>query len=237
MTDHRRHGSKTGRSACARYASGIWQPALGVELAGFSYFRRALTTRGLAVAAVAIIGFCITSGTAVARPVQWTLANVTFSDGGTASGSFTYDADTNVFSAVDIVTISGTVVTGQTYAFTCNCGPGEGAAVLFALAQASNTNLSGAPFLWLPFAAPMTDAGGTIAINNANAGFNEGHCTGANCSSAVAPKAARLTGQIVGAPPPAPVPTSVPTLSPLAMILLIAGLAGLGWRMAPRAAA
>jgi IPTL-CTERM motif len=42
---------------------------------------------------------------------------------------------------------------------------------------------------------------------------------------------------IVAAPPPALVPTSVPTLSPWSMILLIAGLAGLGWRMAPRAAA
>lgn len=195
---------------------------------GLSYFRRALTTRGLA-AAVAIIGLWITVGSALATPVKWTLANVTFADGGTASGSFVFDADTNVFSAIDMTTISGTVVTGHTYAFTCSCGPGEGNTVLFALTQAGD--LANVPFLWLPFAAPMTNAGGMIAINRANAGFNEGQCNNtANCASAVAPKAARLTGQIDGAP------VTVPTLSPWAMILSIAGLAGLGWKMARRAA-
>ncbi len=59
-----------------------------------------------------VIGLTAMSSTAVAAPVKWTLVDVTFSDGGTASGSFMYDADTNVFSAVDITTISGTLVTG-----------------------------------------------------------------------------------------------------------------------------
>ena len=197
---------------------------------GLSFFRRAFATRGLAAAA-AIIGLWLTSDDALATSVKWTLVNVTFTDGGTASGSFLYDADTNVFSAVDITTISGTVVTGHTYAFTCSCGPGEGPTVLFALTQAGNTNLSNVPFLWLPFATPMTNAGGTIAITSANMGFNEGQCTNtATCSNAAPPKAARLTGQIDGAP------VTVPTLSPWAMILSIAGLAGLGWKMAGRAA-
>jgi hypothetical protein len=205
----------------------------GVKLVGFSNFRGTLIIRNLTAAAVAIIGLWITCGTALASPVKWTLSDVTFDDGGTASGSFFFDADTQVFSAVDIVTVSGTVVTGHTYAFTCNCGPGESARILFALTQDSNTSLANVPFVWLPFAGPMTNAGGTIAIDRANAGFNEGQCNNTvHCTSAVAPKAARLSGQIVGvAPAPAP------TLSPWATILLIAGLAGLGWRMAPRTAA
>jgi hypothetical protein len=34
-----------------------------------------------------------------ATPLQWTLDNFTFSDGGTAMGSFIYDADTNTYSS------------------------------------------------------------------------------------------------------------------------------------------
>jgi hypothetical protein len=44
--------------------------------------------------------------TASADGVTWTLSGVTFSGGGTASGTFVYDADTNTFSSVDIVTLS-----------------------------------------------------------------------------------------------------------------------------------
>jgi hypothetical protein len=38
----------------------------------------------------------------MANPVLWNLTGFNLSDGGTASGSFTYDADTNVFSAWSI---------------------------------------------------------------------------------------------------------------------------------------
>ena len=43
-------------------------------------------------------------GSAQAAPVIWTLNDVLFSDGATASGTFTYDVDTNVVSSESIVT-------------------------------------------------------------------------------------------------------------------------------------
>ena len=49
-----------------------------------------------------------------AQPLTWILQNVTFDDGGTASGSFTFDATTGSDSNVNIATTAGTVLTGNT---------------------------------------------------------------------------------------------------------------------------
>src|SRR3954453_13212771 len=45
----------------------------------------------------------------VAAPVLWTLSGVTFADGGTASGSFVYDATTNTYSAINVTSAGGTL--------------------------------------------------------------------------------------------------------------------------------
>jgi hypothetical protein len=49
-----------------------------------------------------------------ANPILWTLEGVTFSDGATASGFFTYDADTGIYSQ----TFSLSVTAGNAPAFT-----------------------------------------------------------------------------------------------------------------------
>lgn len=46
-----------------------------------------------------VLGLLI-SGSAQAFPLQWTVNDVVFDDGGTASGSFFYDADTNTYSNI-----------------------------------------------------------------------------------------------------------------------------------------
>jgi len=53
--------------------------------------------------------------TALAIPIQWTLSNVIFNDGGTATGSFLYDADTNLYSSVAIITTGGSALPGAIY--------------------------------------------------------------------------------------------------------------------------
>ena len=50
-----------------------------------------------------------------AIPLTWTLHNVTFNDGGTASGTYVYDADTNTVSNINIVTTAGSAMPGATY--------------------------------------------------------------------------------------------------------------------------
>ena len=61
------------------------------------------------------IALMLTWASASAIPVRWTLEDVSFADGGTASGSFVYDADTSTYSRTDIVTTSGSVLPGETY--------------------------------------------------------------------------------------------------------------------------
>jgi hypothetical protein len=52
------------------------------------------------IAVVLLLG----CGAVNAAPLVWTLDGITFDDGGAASGQFTYDADTNTYSAISITT-------------------------------------------------------------------------------------------------------------------------------------
>jgi hypothetical protein len=48
------------------------------------------------------LGVLVTSPPAYASPIVWTLEDVTFQDGATASGSFSYDATVDDYSAWNI---------------------------------------------------------------------------------------------------------------------------------------
>jgi hypothetical protein len=59
---------------------------------------------------ISLAGICAFPNAAVAVPVSWTV-NGTFDDGGTLSGSFTYDASTNNMSAWTLTVAGGNVGT------------------------------------------------------------------------------------------------------------------------------
>ena len=73
-----------------------------------------------------------------AFPVEWTLNNFVFDDGGIATGGFTYDADTYELSNVSIVT-SGGSLPGNTYDDGIAVGNTIGT---IPLGQARKSNLS-----------------------------------------------------------------------------------------------
>src|SRR6185436_1870527 len=52
---------------------------------------------------------CLLASPAMAIPVTWTMSGVTFDDGGTASGSFVYDADTDLISTWSLGIVAGSV--------------------------------------------------------------------------------------------------------------------------------
>ena len=64
--------------------------------------------------ALAISFLCII-GSVQAGPIKWTLQNVTLSDGATASGHFILDADTQVFSVIDIDVTGGSFLPDAHY--------------------------------------------------------------------------------------------------------------------------
>ena len=162
-----------------------------------------------------LLGLGVCSVFASAAPVVWTLSGVTFSDGGTASGSFIFDADTNTYSSINVTTTSGSVRSGATYLF--QNGGGAGA---LGMVTASG-NLTGTPDLALSFSSSLTNAGGSRTL----AGF-EATCQVAACSSQVAPLRNVTAGSIQSAPAPVPLPPTV--------ILTLAGVGLMGLNQARR---
>jgi hypothetical protein len=120
---------------------------------------------------VGLLAVCV--GGANAFPVTWTLNGVTFADGGTASGSFIYDADNNTFSTWSVSVAGGDTQTFPpvTYdnstssaSYFTNAPTDIGA--LFTL-NASNRGIR------LPGTSALSDAGGTMAVNIAGGGAAE----------------------------------------------------------------
>jgi MYXO-CTERM domain-containing protein len=126
---------------------------------------RSFWNGALALPFVALMLICsICSPSARAEPVTWFLQGLTFNDGGTASGSFVYDASTNTFSAINLVTTAGTTRAGSSYG--ASTGVGQATVADFLDPALPVIDLVSERFL-LYLLAPMTNAGGTIGIEEA----------------------------------------------------------------------
>src|SRR5260370_9871267 len=86
-----------------------------------------------------LLALSVFSVYASASPVLWTLVGVAFNDGGTASGSFVYDANTNTYSSINMTTTAGSVRTsGATYHFVSGGIPANSSGVLTVTTAAPN---------------------------------------------------------------------------------------------------
>ena len=167
--------------------------------------------RQLAVVA-AVIGL---GSAAHATPVTWTLEGVTFDDGATATGSFVFDADTGVYSGIDITTAGGSVLPGATYtAYDIGSTPrdsGFGANELgFTAAGDFLLDINGL--------SSFTDAGGTVTIGNPT-GFTsaEGACVEDGCTMFFIDRDI-VSGTLSGSATP----------EPASWALMLVGFGGLG---------
>jgi len=145
---------------------------------------------------VSILAFF--SFSAHATPVVWYLSGVTFNDGGTASGSFTYDADTTTYSAISISTSAGsTITTGNSYDITqagIGCGTPE---VVCLLNSADGPDYLGDLGLTLAHVGtPLTNDGGTITLTFAR----EYTCETSTCSTVTSPLRLLESGSITTNP-------------------------------------
>ncbi|PSB35559.1 PTPA-CTERM sorting domain-containing protein [Stenomitos frigidus] len=119
----------------------------------------------MTVAAIGTTAAFVTHVTpASAAALTWNL-NAQFVDGGTAKGSFNYDAATGVLSQFDVTTFVGTsspsnlFFPGTTFSSPSSTGSLQSATRL----ELINSDR----FLKALFDAPLTDAGGTIAMVSA----------------------------------------------------------------------
>jgi hypothetical protein len=108
--------------------------------------------------------------------VLWTLQNAIFVGGGSASGSFTYDATTNQFSDINISTTATGAYTAQVFMFDDCC-----ANILFDTFSSNAADRTGVHFLQIQFADPLTNAGGTDPFFGTN--DYQGVCASAACTS------------------------------------------------------
>ena len=95
---------------------------------------------------------------AQASPVQWTLNNVQFNDGGTASGSFTYDADLNLYSSIAMVTTGGSLFSGWFYDGFATDQPQT--ATQLVARNGTGATFAGTKLFTLRPDSPLTNAGG-----------------------------------------------------------------------------
>jgi len=162
---------------------------------------------------------------------MWTLTGVTFGDGGTAAGSFVYDASTNTYSSVNITTTTGSVRTGSSYHFIAP-SPNSPSSSFVLYVSVGAGNLTGTPAFSMVFPFPgLTNSSGVIPVE-----FGiEAVCSDAVCTGPVEPTRFLTGGSVVGSPP-----TSVPTLSGygiLTLAVLMAGVAAAALRpLGPHAA-
>ena len=176
------------------------------------------------------LSLALIAGSARAVPVVWTLQNISFVDGATASGSFTYDATTQIYTAWSITTtatvnpsaIGFTSLPGATY----NTNSYTNASTSSYL-NASSFGVRSQPGpgilqFGLVFAHPLTDAGGTVALKTSSGGF-ESTASGFASRPVVAG-----VGSVFAAPSAVPEPASA--------ALLLAGGAALIWRTRARGA-
>jgi len=114
-----------------------------------------MTTNFLRMAMAALAALTV-SNASVAAPVTWYLKGVFFEGGAAAEGSFEYDAETNVYTRVNIIT-SGLeqdqLFNQDDESFSFNYTSSE------VLKITENSQLT------LAFESPLTQAGGTVNIS------------------------------------------------------------------------
>jgi hypothetical protein len=141
----------------------------------------------------------ITAGTvsslAGSAPRTWYLNGVTFGSGGTATGSFTFDPGTNLFTNVNITTTVGTRGPA-TYTNMSSGLIADSTGVLFVTSGA--VNQTGLPGFSMFFATPLTGAGGTSVVTG-----QEADCGDPGCSMPTGVMRFIATGSV----------TTVPTLT------------------------
>ncbi|THD68722.1 MAG: PEP-CTERM sorting domain-containing protein [Phenylobacterium sp.] len=119
-----------------------------------------LISGGLVLASVLL------AGAARAAVVDWSLQGVILSDGTAVTGTFDFDASTNGYSNVDIAVASGPNypnATNFTVSIPVNGGNNE-PYWIEAVPGTYAGDATGLEQIFLVFASPLTDAGGTVAI-------------------------------------------------------------------------
>lgn len=172
-------------------------------------------TAALAGCAMALL-LAVPAAPARATPATWSLSGVAFADGGTATGSFSYDPDANTVGTVAITTTAGTAFAGASYGTVPSAAPYQPSSAYLYFVPAGLSDLTGASLLYLAFDGILTDAGGSRPVVTTEYACIDAGCL--NVSGVLRTTNAGLVTTGVG--------SAVP--EPASLALLACGLLGLG---------
>lgn len=144
------------------------------------------------------------SSSVKAAVVNWSLDGVTYNDGGTARGSFQYDADTNQIGNFDISVTDGSTFSSFDYQLAGLFGGFDGTG--FSLRNFYSNNR----WFQLTFDSPLTNAGGIVSYTP-KISF-EAICFDVNCSTPVLPARFVSAGTFVGTASTKKVPEPLTTM-------------------------
>jgi len=170
--------------------------------------------RSILILAVALVALLLPS-LASADGMTWTLDNVSFAGGASATGFFNFDSVSNLYSAVNVATTAGgpfvdssyTTLTDAVFDTPTVIGLGPNPFLDF-----GGGNLTGATVLELFFLNPLTNAGGTDPVFAV-----EFLCNNSTCSN---PFTRESTSGTVSSQP-------ISTPEPSSFLFLAAGLLSL----------
>ncbi len=144
---------------------------------------------------------------AFADNVTWYITGA-FDDGGTVSGSYVFNADTDTYSSIDVTTTDGTTRDGADYTFYDPCCGESGNFLLFTTEDTGD--LTGTPVLSTDLDSNMTDSGGMIGFDIGGSFFSEESCTDSSCTGPAAPERDFVSGFVSTTPISAvPEPSSI----------------------------
>ena len=160
------------------------------------------------------LALIISCGPVQAIPVEWTLTNVFFEGGAQANGSFTFDADTSIFSDINIVTPADGLFS-DSYSYELGVSSSN---MLVVVGQASGItiqsvgggDLTGESVWAINFNDALTNEGGYINLF----GSPEGDCFDAGCSSISGSQRFIYTGMVSGVIQTIPLPGAVWLMGP-----------------------
>ncbi len=178
-----------------------------------------LISRSLIAVFALFVLFCVPS-IASADGISWVLTGVTFDDGGTASGSFVYDAVTNTYSAISVTTTTGATLAGATYTSLSDIAGSSSTGFLFG--PNNSSDLTGASFLMWLFDAPLTNSGVVQVSLPPPTDSIEGLCISSDCLTF---SSRTVTGgEVVGTAVATPEPATF-SLVGMGLVALLAGAA------------
>ncbi len=150
----------------------------------------------LALTSATGVAILTTSSPAKAALLTWYLDGVTFDDGGTASGSFQFDSDTNQAGNVNISVTGGSALSASDYELSGLVN--ANIANFFGLRNSDNRFFQ----VVFEFDSSLTNAGGTVAINTTRNLSFEATCGDLNCSFLTDPGRFITAGTVTAVPEP-----------------------------------